>query len=56
MRYIVVDLEMHPLPNKYKFEKTICKNETIEIGAVMLDSGLRLQTGRIPCLLRIRCQ
>lgn len=37
MRYIVIDLEMHPLPNKYKNEKNICKNETIEIGAVMLD-------------------
>lgn len=41
MRYIVVDLEMHPMPNKYKFEKSICKNETIEIGAVMLDGDLK---------------
>ena len=41
MRYIVVDLEMHPLPNKYKSEKEICKNETIEIGAVMLDDDLK---------------
>lgn len=40
MRYIVVDLEMHPLPNKYKFEKNMCKCETIEIGAVMLDGEL----------------
>lgn len=40
MRYIIVDLEMHPLPNKYKFEKSICKNETIEIGAVMLGDDL----------------
>lgn len=41
MRYIVVDLEMHPLPNKFKFEKNICKCETIEIGAVMLDENLK---------------
>ena len=40
MRYIVVDLEMHPLPNKFKLEKNICKCETIEIGAVMLDEEL----------------
>lgn len=41
MRYIVIDLEMHPLPNKFKLEKSICKCETIEIGAVMLDEQLR---------------
>lgn len=40
MKYIVIDLEMHPLPNKYKYEKNICKTETIEIGAVMLDDQL----------------
>ena len=37
MRKIFVDLEMCPIPKKYAAEKEICKLETIEIGAVMLD-------------------
>lgn len=37
MRHIVVDLEMHPIAKKYKEERRICRSETIEIGAVMLD-------------------
>ncbi len=39
MKYIVIDLEMHPIPNKYKRERNICKQETIEIGAVALDES-----------------
>ena len=37
MRRIFVDLEMCPLPKECAAEKEICKLETIEIGAVMLD-------------------
>ena len=37
MRKIFVDLEMCPIPKEYEAEKEICKLETIEIGAVMLD-------------------
>ena len=37
MRKIFVDLEMCPIPKEYPAEKEICKLETIEIGAVMLD-------------------
>lgn len=37
MRYIIVDLEMNKLDKQYKEEKRICKQEIIEIGAVMLD-------------------
>ena len=37
MRKIFVDLEMCPIPKEYEAEKAVCKQETIEIGAVMLD-------------------
>ena len=37
MRRIFVDLEMCPIPKEFTAEKEICKLETIEIGAVMLD-------------------
>ena len=37
MRRIFVDLEMCPIPKEFAAEKEICKLETIEIGAVMLD-------------------
>ena len=37
MRKIFVDLEMCPVPKEYKAEREVCKLETIEIGAVMLD-------------------
>ena len=37
MRKVFVDLEMCPIPKEYAAEKEICKLETIEIGAVMLD-------------------
>ena len=37
MRKIFVDLEMCPIPKEYTAEKEICKLETIEIGAVVLD-------------------
>ena len=37
MRKIFVDLEMCPILKEYATEKEICKLETIEIGAVMLD-------------------
>lgn len=38
MKHIVVDLEMHPIPKMYKEERLISRTETIEIGAVVLDS------------------
>lgn len=37
MKYIVVDLEMNPLSREYETERFICKDEIIEIGAVLLD-------------------
>ena len=37
MRKIFVDLEMCPIPKEYAAEMEICKLETIEIGAVVLD-------------------
>ena len=39
MRRIFVDLEMCPIPKEYAAEKEICKLETIEIGAVILDEN-----------------
>lgn len=36
MRKIFVDLEMCPIPKGFTSEKEICRQETIEIGAVML--------------------
>lgn len=40
MRYIILDLEMNPVDNKYKEIRKKCKLEIIEIGAVMLDENL----------------
>ena len=37
MKRIFVDLEMCPIPKGFAAEKEICRQETIEIGAVMLD-------------------
>ena len=37
MKYVVIDLEMNPIASVYKAERTICKLEVIEIGAVLLD-------------------
>lgn len=37
MKYVVIDLEMNPVASVYKAERTICKLEVIEIGAVLLD-------------------
>ena len=37
MRKIFVDLEMCPIPKGFAAEKESCRQETIEIGAVMLD-------------------
>lgn len=39
MNYIVVDLEMNPIAKEYKAEKQICKNEIIEIGAVIMNES-----------------
>ncbi|MGN0482149.1 MAG: exonuclease domain-containing protein [Lachnospiraceae bacterium] len=41
MRHIFVDFEMNPLDEKYKEERAICRMEIMEIGAVMLDEGLK---------------
>lgn len=43
MKYIVVDFEMNPVSRVYQEQKAICKNEIIEIGAVLLDEGYREQ-------------
>ena len=39
MKYVVIDLEMNTI-TKNSEARTICKNEIIEIGAVMLDENL----------------
>ena len=40
MKYVVIDLEMNEI-NKKSEVRDICKNEIIEIGAVMLDEGMK---------------
>ena len=40
MKYIIVDLEMNPLAGQYRAERSNCKQEIIEIGAVVLDENL----------------
>lgn len=39
MKHIVVDLEMNPISRAYSEERKKCKNEIIEIGAVILDDN-----------------
>ena len=39
MNYVFVDFEMNPIRRAYKDERKICKNEIIEIGAVILDEN-----------------
>lgn len=39
MNKIFIDLEMHPIPQSYKEERTICTQEIIEVGAVMLNEA-----------------
>lgn len=41
MKYIVVDLEMNPIAKKHADKVAICKNEIIEIGAVLLDENFQ---------------
>jgi len=41
MRYIFADFEMNPIPKSNGEARRICKEEIIEIGAVMLDEDLK---------------
>ncbi len=41
MKYIIIDLEMNPIIYKFKKERQICKNEIVEIGAIMIDELLQ---------------
>ncbi|WP_196592727.1 3'-5' exonuclease [Pectinatus sottacetonis] len=41
MKYIIIDLEMNPIINKFKEERCICKNEIVEIGAVIVDDSYK---------------
>lgn len=43
MKYVVVDFEMNPILRSYKNERAICKNEIIQIGAVLLDDNYKEQ-------------
>ncbi len=43
MKYIVVDFEMNPVSKEFKEQKAICRNEIIEIGAVLLDESFKEQ-------------
>ncbi len=40
MRYIFVDFEMNPIDKRFAEPRKVCKQEIIEIGAVMLDDRL----------------
>ncbi len=40
MKYIFVDFEMHPIADIYSDKKTVCRDEIIEFGAIMLDEQL----------------
>ena len=40
MKYIFIDFEMQELDREFKSERKICKQEIIEIGAIMLDESL----------------
>lgn len=39
MKYIFIDFEMQELDREFKVERKICKQEIIEIGAIMLDES-----------------
>ncbi|MDO5156463.1 MAG: 3'-5' exonuclease [Eubacteriales bacterium] len=39
MKYVFIDLEMNSIPRKCKKERSICKREIIEIGAIVLDDN-----------------
>ena len=39
MKYIFVDFEMNPIEGKFKEIRQLCRQEIIEIGAVMLDES-----------------
>ncbi len=39
MKHIFIDFEMNPISKLHKEERKICKNEIIEIGAVILDEN-----------------
>ncbi len=41
MKYIFVDFEMNAIRSKFKEARSICRNEIIEIGAVMLDDDYK---------------
>lgn len=40
--YIIIDLEMNPVADEYKKEKNICRNEIIEIGAVIMNEAFEV--------------
>lgn len=37
MKYIVIDLEMNPILKAYKEQYQLCRNEVIQIGAIVMD-------------------
>ena len=41
MQYVILDLEMNPIPGKWKEARRICKHEIIQIGAVLLDESFQ---------------
>ena len=51
MKYIFVDLEMHPIARRYKEARRVCNNEVIEIGAVALDEEYK-ETGSFKLLVK----
>ena len=40
--HIFLDFEMNPIPREFREERSICRNEIVEIGAVKLDRDYRL--------------
>jgi len=41
MKTIFIDFEMNPIQSKFKDARRVCKNEIIEIGAVLLDDTFK---------------
>ena len=53
MRYIIMDLEMNRIADRYRMERQVCKMEVIEIGAVVLNEAYQ-EIGSFKTLVKPR--
>ena len=53
MRYIILDLEMNRIADRYRMERQVCKMEVIEIGAVVLNEAYQ-EIGSFKTLVKPR--